>query len=200
MSRAEWSCGLCAVLATALTIVPAIVLAIVPAIVLAVVPATVLAIVLAHVLALVLATVLAIVLASLLAIVLASVLTIVLALVHRTRFVSVLENRCVVKLISFQQQGPQPSLPGWLRSLTRGPPRGAPGGEIPCPVFLVVLGPRSWGSFSGSSSRDRHSSYGVYRTTRPVPQEVLLGWKTPGTRDALPATDPSRGGLSGISA
>ena len=101
MSRAEWSCGLCAVLATALTIVPAIVLAIVPAIVLAVVPATVLAIVLAHVLALVLATVLAIVLASLLAIVLASVLTIVLALVHRTRFVSVLENRCVVK------QGPQ---------------------------------------------------------------------------------------------
>ena len=111
MSRAEWSCGLCAVLATALTIVPAIVLAIVPAIVLAVVPATLLAIVLAHVLALVLATVLAIVLASLLAIVLASVLTIVLALVQRTRFVSVLGNRCAVKLISFQQQGPQPSLP-----------------------------------------------------------------------------------------
>jgi len=73
MSRAEWSCGLCAVLATALTIVPAIVLAIVPAIVLAVVPATVLAIVLAHVLALVLATVLAIVLASALAIILAPV-------------------------------------------------------------------------------------------------------------------------------
>ena len=107
MSRAEWSCGLCAVLATALTIEPAIVLAIVPAIVLAVVPATVLAIVLARVLALVLATVLAIVLASLLAIVLASVLTIVLALVQRTRFVSVLGNPCAVTLISFQQQGPR---------------------------------------------------------------------------------------------
>ena len=103
MSRAEWPSGLRVVLAIALAIVPAIVLA--------TVPATVLAIVLATVLALVLATVLAIVLASLLAIVLASVLAIVLALVRRNRFVSVLGNRCTVHLISFQQQGPQPSLP-----------------------------------------------------------------------------------------
>ena len=112
MSRAEWLSGLCVVLAIALAIVPAIVLA--------TVPATVLAIVLAIVFALVLAIVLAIVLAS--------VLAIVLAPVQRNRAVSVLGNRCAVKLISFKQQGPQPSLPGWLRSLPRGPPSGGLGG------------------------------------------------------------------------
>ena len=95
MSRAEWPPGLCAVFATALAIVPATVLAIVPA--------TVLAIALANVVALVLATVLVIVLAS--------VLAIVLAPVQRNRAVSVLGNRCTVNLISFKQQGPQPSLP-----------------------------------------------------------------------------------------
>ena len=130
MSRAEWSSGLCSVSAIALVVlatvstlrrqpqlsfvgpriwpsvlctVLATALAIVPAIVLVIVPAIVLAIVLAHVLALVLATVLAIVLAS--------VLAIVLAPVQRNRAVSVLGNRCTVKLISFKQQGPQPSLP-----------------------------------------------------------------------------------------
>ena len=95
MSRAEWPSGLCIVLAIALTIVPAIVLATVPA----------------TVLAIVLATVLAIVLTIMLAIVLASVLAIVLATVQRNRAVSFLGNRCTVKLISFKQQGPQPSLP-----------------------------------------------------------------------------------------
>ena len=73
------------------------------AIVLATVPAIVRAIVLAIVFALLLATVLAIVLAR--------VLAIVLAPVQRNRAVSVLGNRCAVKLISFKQQGPQPSLP-----------------------------------------------------------------------------------------
>ena len=73
------------------------------AIVLATVPAIVLAIVLAIVFPLVLATVLAIVLPS--------VLAIVLTPVQRNRAVSVLGNRCIVKLISLKQQGPQPSLP-----------------------------------------------------------------------------------------
>ena len=91
MSRTEWPSGLCVVLAIALAIVPAIVLAIVPAIVLAIVLASVFALVLA--------------------IVLASVLAIVLAPVQRNRAVSVLGNRCTVKMISLKQQGPQPSLP-----------------------------------------------------------------------------------------
>ena len=95
MSRAEWPSGLCVVLAIALAIVPAIVLAIVPAIVLAIV----------------LAIVFPLVLATVLAIVLPRVLAIVLTPVQRNRAVSVLGNRCTVKLISLKQQGPQPSLP-----------------------------------------------------------------------------------------
>ena len=99
--------------------------------------ALVLAIVFALVLAIVLASVLAIVLTpvslcwplyrplylllfwplylllycTVLAIVLPSVLAIVLTPVQRNRAVSVLGNRCTVKLISLKQQGPQPSLP-----------------------------------------------------------------------------------------
>ena len=63
------------------------------------------------VLAIVLANAPVIELVIVLAIVLATAPAIELAPVQRNRAVSVLRNRRIVTLISFKQQGPQPSLP-----------------------------------------------------------------------------------------